>query len=66
MTTSPTKQRRGFACMSLEKRTAIARKGGSSTPGHKRSFAVNRDLASNAGRKGGVASRGGGRPKAEA
>lgn len=54
---------RGFAAMSKEKRTAIARKGGSSVPGEKRSFARNRELAATAGRKGGEASRGGGRPK---
>lgn len=54
---------RGFAGMSKEKRTAIARKGGSSVPAAKRSFAKNRDLAASAGRKGGEASRGGGRKK---
>lgn len=48
-----TKALRGFACMSLEKRTAIAAKGGAATPSHKRSFAQNRDLAASAGSKGG-------------
>ena len=52
---------RGFAAMSLEKRRAIARKGGASVPSEKRSFAKNRDLAVEAGRKGGEVSRGGGR-----
>ena len=56
--------RRGFACMSPERRREIARKGGASVPGDKRSFAKDRDLASEAGRKGGEASRGGGRTKA--
>lgn len=59
---SPTpKLRRGFACMSVERRAEIARKGGASVPAHKRSFAVSRELAASAGAKGGEASRGGGR-----
>lgn len=60
------KARRGFAAMSLEKRREIARKGGASVPGHKRSFAKDRDLAASAGRTGGEASRGGERKPAEA
>jgi uncharacterized protein len=55
--------RRGFAAMSLEKRQAIARKGGGSVPAEKRSFAKNRELAAIAGRKGGEASRGGRRTR---
>lgn len=55
---------RGFAAMDPERRREIARKGGASVPSEKRSFAKDRDLASEAGRKGGAASRGGGRPKA--
>ena len=50
--------RRGFAVMSPERRSEIARKGGASVPSEKRSFAMNRDLAAAAGRKGGEASRG--------
>ena len=42
---------------------SIARKGGASVPGEKRSFAKDRDLAASAGRKGGEASRGGGRSR---
>jgi general stress protein YciG len=61
-----TKQRRGFACMSPEQRREIARKGGASVDPSKRSFAKDRDLAASAGRKGGEASRGGGRKPAEA
>lgn len=57
------KQMRGFASMDPEKRRAIARKGGASTPAAMRSFSKNRDLASTAGRAGGEASRGGGRPR---
>jgi uncharacterized protein len=44
---------RGFASMDLEKRRAIARKGGESVPNEKRSFSQNPGLASMAGRKGG-------------
>jgi hypothetical protein len=57
-----TRSRRGFAAMDPERRREIARKGGASVPGEKRSFAEDRDLAANAGRKGGSSSRGGGRP----
>ena len=44
---------RGFASMDIEKRRAIARKGGESVPNEKRSFSQNPSLASQAGRKGG-------------
>lgn len=64
MTDKP-KSRRGFAAMSPEKRREIARKGGASTPPEKRAFSKSRDLAVTAGRKGGEASRGGGRPPKE-
>jgi hypothetical protein len=47
--------------MDPERRREIARRGGASVPSEKRSFAQDRDLAANAGRKGGAASRGGGR-----
>jgi uncharacterized protein len=53
--------RRGFAAMDPDRRREIARRGGASVPSEKRSFAQNRDLAADAGRKGGTASRGGGR-----
>jgi general stress protein YciG len=49
--------------MNPERRREIARKGGASVPGEKRSFAKDRDLAAAAGRKGGEASRGGGRTR---
>lgn len=39
--------------MDLEKRRAIARKGGESVPNEKRSFSQNPGLAATAGRKGG-------------
>ena len=59
--TGKPRARRGFAAMNPERRREIARKGGASVPGEKRSFAKDRDLAASAGRKGGEASRGGGR-----
>ena len=48
--------RRGFASMSPEKQREIASKGGKSVPSEKRSFAQNRELAAQAGRKGGQVS----------
>jgi general stress protein YciG len=65
MTDAKPKARRGFAAMSPELRREIARKGGASVPREKRSFAKDRDLAAIAGRKGGEASRGGGRERAK-
>ena len=50
------KQRRGFACMSPEKRREIAAKGGAGVPKDKRSFAKVPGLAAAAGAKGGAAS----------
>jgi general stress protein YciG len=51
-----TATRRGFASMSQERQREIASMGGKSVPAEKRSFSQNRDLASEAGRKGGQAS----------
>ena len=51
--TGKPRARRGFAAMNPERRREIARKGGASVPGEKRSFAKDRDLAASAGRKGG-------------
>jgi general stress protein YciG len=45
---------RGFASMDQEKQREIARKGGANVPNEKRSFSQNRELAAEAGRKGGV------------
>lgn len=56
--TERVRARRGFACMDPERRREIARKGGASVPGEKRSFAQDRELAATAGRKGGEAGRG--------
>ena len=44
---------RGFAALSPERRREIARKGGQSVPAEKRTFAKDRELAAEAGRKGG-------------
>jgi general stress protein YciG len=49
--------KRGFASMSAEKQREIASKGGKSVPSEKRSFSQNRDLAAQAGRRGGKVSR---------
>ena len=46
---------RGFASMDAQKQRAIASKGGQSVPNEKRSFSQNRELAAQAGRKGGQA-----------
>lgn len=48
------KSRRGFASTSPAKVRAIASLGGSAVPAAKRSFSVNRKLAAEAGRKGGL------------
>ncbi len=52
---------RGFASMDEEKQREIASKGGQSVPPEKRPFSQDPNLASEAGRKGGEHSHGGGR-----
>lgn len=58
--TTPTpvdgKKRRGFASMTPERRSEIARMGGASVPHEKRSFSQDGALAREAGRKGGARS----------
>jgi general stress protein YciG len=49
------KLRRGFACMSPERRREIARKGGASVAPANRSFSRDPKLAAEAGAKGGSA-----------
>lgn len=49
--------KRGFASMSEAKKHEICSLGGKSIPPEKRSFSVNRQLASKAGRKGGLSRR---------
>lgn len=53
---------RGFKMMDPERRREIARRGGAAVAPANRAFSQNRDLAAAAGKKGGSASRGGGRP----
>jgi general stress protein YciG len=50
-----TKKPRGFAAMTPERRSEIARLGGKSVPAEKRQFSRDTDLASRAGRVGGQA-----------
>ena len=50
---------RGFASMDDDKQRDIASKGGQSVPAEERSFSKDRELASEAGRKGGENSQGG-------
>jgi general stress protein YciG len=52
---------RGFASMDSDRQREIASKGGQSVPAEERSFSRDRELASEAGRKGGENSHGGGR-----
>lgn len=52
---------RGFAGMDDQKQREIAAKGGASVPDEERSFSKDQKLASDAGRKGGEHSHGGGR-----
>jgi general stress protein YciG len=53
MEASNTVSKRGFASMSPKKQREVASKGGKAVPAEKRSFSQNRNLASQAGRKGG-------------
>jgi general stress protein YciG len=53
--------KRGFASMDEDKQRDIASKGGQSVPDEKRSFSQDRELASEAGQKGGEVSGGGNR-----
>lgn len=55
MTTTP--KPRGFAAISPERQREIAAMGGRSVPSDKRSFSQDRELASNAGRRGGEAGK---------
>lgn len=47
--------RRGFALMDPERQRAISKMGGASVAPENRAFSRNRDLAVEAGRKGGLA-----------
>jgi len=48
------KKKQGFAAMSPERVREISSKGGKAVPPEKRIFSVNRVLASQSGRKGGM------------
>ena len=61
-TATPKKSTRGFASMDAARQREIASKGGQSVPQEKRSFSQDRELAAQAGRKGGQNSRGGRNP----
>lgn len=61
MTDKP-KAKRGFALLSPERRREVASKGGAALSPEQRSFSKDRTLAAQAGRKGGEASHGGGKP----
>ncbi len=52
-----TKQRKGFAVLSLEERRRIASMGGKAVRPENRAYSKNRELAVEAGRKGGLAAR---------
>lgn len=58
MATGNSTSKRGFASMDGDRQREIASKGGKSVPAEKRSFSQDRELASEAGRKGGQASGG--------
>ena len=51
------KKKQGFAVMSPERVREISSKGGKSVPPEKRIFSVNRVLASQSGRKGGMSKK---------
>jgi general stress protein YciG len=51
------KQKRGFALLSPERRRAIAKQGGEAVPAERRAFAQSRELAAKAGSIGGGKSR---------
>ena len=56
--TTEEKPKRGFALLSKERLVEIAKKGGSRVAPENRAFAVNRQLASRAGQKGGARGKG--------
>lgn len=58
-TTPPAKQRRGFAAMTPERQREIASKGGKASHEKGTGHEWNAQAAREAGRKGGIVSRGG-------
>jgi uncharacterized protein len=57
--------KRGLASMDEEKQREIARKGRKNVPDEKRSFAQDRERASEAGRKGGESRSGGSQSRSD-
>jgi general stress protein YciG len=53
-TSDEPKRKRGFALLSPDRQREIASQGGKSVPAEKRAFSIKRDLASEAGRNGGL------------
>ncbi len=51
------KKKQGFASMSKERHAQVSAKGGKGTPPEQRNFALDPDLASSAGQKGGMVSK---------
>jgi len=51
------KKPRGFACLSPELRSQIARMGGQAVPASKRTYSIDKSKASESGRIGGAMSR---------
>lgn len=68
MTTAqpPRKSTRGFASMSPERLREVSMKGGAGAAPHKRAFSVDRELAANAGRKGGTTAAANRKPPSDA
>ena len=52
-----TKKPRGFACMTPDRRSEIARMGGQAVPADKRTYSINKLKASESGKIGGSLSR---------
>ena len=48
------KQKKGFACISPERRREIASMGGKSVPPEKRTYSIDKSKAAEAGVKGGI------------
>jgi len=52
-----TKKPRGFACMTPDRRSEIARMGGQAVPADKRTYSIDKSKASASGKIGGSLSR---------
>lgn len=54
---SEIKKPRGFACLSPERRSEVARMGGQAVPADKRTYSIDKSKASASGKIGGAMSR---------